>query len=141
MSFEVRPVRDYRMPAYPAAAEPGAEPKAPMVANRASSLAPLAMIAFSAAVATPSATARAAVVTQDEKATPESRPKVQRLSDTEVEALFGKLAPEAEKVGPAVAGGISPMPRAVFLTETEARKLLEAFLKLRLHTILMTTEC
>ncbi len=149
MTFELRPVSDYRVPRYPAAALPQGEPKlpGPMISNRGSA-APLrsaalgrvvglaawtlAAVAPLTALATPGGVApgpseAAPLAGQDGPAKTQAAPvELNRLTDAEIEGLVGEFK-QGRQRAMAVKGEMA-MYTAV-LTEQEARSILNAFLK------------
>ena len=93
--FEVRPVGRYRAPAYPAAPEVGAAPQAPMIANKLSKLAPLALIL---APMTARASASTPVVMVDAPPRDAKPPVAVDVPQTAVDALIGIAAQDTPPV-------------------------------------------
>jgi hypothetical protein len=126
--FELKPRRDYAAPAYPSPERP-APGRAPMIAN---ALRPFAPLAFLVVGAVPPSHASHALTTLSPSPPPtlsqSSDKRVQRLSETEIDALIAGLKQVQDERPPAVPGTPAP-PASSFLTEAEARTLLAAFLK------------
>ena len=125
--FELRPEHAYAAPRYPASEAPGEAPKAPMIGNRLSALAPAAILVVAAGGMRPVRSHGADVQTVE--ARPQAHVEAKLVVVTEAEASGVLEALQDAKVPMPPQG--DPAPPSSFLTEGEARTVLEEFLKTR----------
>jgi hypothetical protein len=125
--FRLRPRRDYAAPAYPSPvkAPPG---RAPLIGNALRPFAPLAFLLVGAGALRSHGSPAVTTTSRSHALTlPQSSEKrVERLSETEITGLLGQLRAAPQR--PAIRGFVSDGGVA-YVTEADARKVLEAFLK------------
>ena len=118
---------DAPAPRYPAADADGKVSPPPMISNASLALAPLVLIAAVPAWSSVPVERPKAVACdrgQDPQPSPTS---VERLTETEVSGLIDDVVLEKPMRGPMMRGAVAV--QSAYLTETEAKALLAAFLK------------
>ncbi len=126
--FELRPVGDYQPPQYPGAEKPGDAPKAPMIANRLSKLAPLALFAITTMPARASAQPPAITMSPSEPHT--STPSASQISPDSVVALVALVQQQQPPPPPG-----KPAPARGALTEADVASIVQQFLAERGLTV------